>query len=59
MTGPDFIKARDLPVDPLDSRVMFLCRMGVIRGLTPEKQIELDQLEAAEKAQPGPQEAMQ
>lgn len=59
MTGPEFIKARDLPVDPLDSRVMYLCRMGLIRGLTPEEQVELDQLQAAEQAQRQPLEALQ
>ena len=59
MTGPDFVKARDLPVDPLDSRVMFLRRMGLIRPLTPEEKLELAQLEAAEKAQRQPQESLQ
>ena len=59
MTGPDFVKARDLPVDPLDSRVMFLRRMGLIRPLTPEEKLELAQLEAPEKAQRQPQESLQ
>lgn len=48
-----------IDVDPVDARVMFLCRMGLIRPLTPEERVELDQLLAADKAQPLPQEARQ
>lgn len=59
MTGPDFVKARDLPVDPVDYRVMCLCRLGILRELTAEERLELAQIEAAGKAQPGPQEALQ
>ncbi|MFO1226549.1 hypothetical protein [Roseateles sp.] len=44
---------------PVDLRVMFLCRMGLIRPLTPEEQLELAQIDAAEKAERAPQEQLQ
>lgn len=48
-----------IDVDPVDARVIFLSRLAFIRALTPEEQVELDQLLAAEKAERQPQEAVQ
>lgn len=43
-----------IDVDPVDARVMFLRRMGLIRPLTAEEALELAQLQAGEKAEPPP-----
>lgn len=48
-----------IDVDPVDSRVLFLLRMQMIRPLTAEEELELSQLEAAEKAERLPQEVLQ
>lgn len=51
MNGPEF--------DAVSLRVMFLCRLGILRDLTAEERLELQQLQAAEKAEPQPQEVRQ
>lgn len=48
-----------IDVDPVSSRVLLLSRLAFIRPLTPEEQVELDQLLAAEKAQPQSQGVLQ
>lgn len=48
-----------IDVDPVDARVLFLLRLAMIRVLTAEEQLELDQLQAAELAARQPQEALQ
>lgn len=59
MTGPDFVKARDLPSDPIDAQICFLLRLAIVRDLTPEEALELAQLQAAEQAQRQTQEVLQ
>lgn len=48
-----------IDVDPVDARVLHLTRLAFIRDLTAEERVELDQLLAAEKAAPVPQEVLQ
>lgn len=48
-----------IDVDPVDVRVLFLLKLAMIRPLTAEEALELSQLQAAEKAEPLPQGALQ
>jgi hypothetical protein len=48
-----------IDVDPADARVLFLLKLAMIRPLAAEEALELAQLQAAEKAEPLPQEVLQ